>query len=206
MNYRPSEVRFSRSRRAGGRVLNEIEARTDAAGLSVATWAPGDGVKRYRFFRRGADGSVHADYHQGHELFTARGRKEALAFLAGHHHTDNRARGTIRRNRAAGRTRTPRATAPVDRIAADELLLFTQNTGELYAQRQAIETNLRKKMAKRTYQHAKAVTLWMYWMESGAKRYAKEMGDGRAWHAMFPAPTRRAAAEEAATQFENGTL
>ena len=87
------------------------------------------------------------------------------------------------------------------------MLLYTQNTGELYPQRQAIEANLRKKMAKGTYQPTKAVTIWMYWMESGAKRYAKEMGDGRAWHAACSRPPpRRLAADQAATAFEQGVL
>ena len=46
-------------------------------GLYVATWTPGDGLRRYRFFDRPSD------YDEGHEIFTALGRKEALAFLFG---------------------------------------------------------------------------------------------------------------------------
>lgn len=61
------------------RPLNEIEQAAVTAGLSVATWAPGDGVTRYRFFK--STGSPYADYHQGNALYTANGRKDAMAFI-----------------------------------------------------------------------------------------------------------------------------
>lgn len=59
---------------------NQVEAAARAAGLSVATWAPGDGVIRYRFFLA-KRGEVHADYHQGDGIYTALGRKDALNFV-----------------------------------------------------------------------------------------------------------------------------
>jgi len=61
------------------RPLNEMENAASLVGLTVTTWAPGDGVTRYRFFKAG--GSRYADYHQGGALYTALGRKEAIAFI-----------------------------------------------------------------------------------------------------------------------------
>lgn len=52
----------------------------EQAGLQVKTWAPGDGMKRYRF----APASLEDwNYFKGGELFTAIGRKEALTFVQG---------------------------------------------------------------------------------------------------------------------------
>lgn len=59
---------------------NQMETAARAVGLLVTTWAPGDGVTRYRFFRA-TRGARHADYHQGGALYTAMGRKDAMNFL-----------------------------------------------------------------------------------------------------------------------------
>lgn len=61
---------------------------TEAArlGVYVATWSPGDGATRYRFFREGTrtrEGEWVADYNQGDDIFTALGRGEALVWLRG---------------------------------------------------------------------------------------------------------------------------
>lgn len=62
------------------RKLNDVEQAAANVGLVVGTWAPGDGVTRYRFFL--SDGkSSYGDYHQGDPLYTALGRKDALTFL-----------------------------------------------------------------------------------------------------------------------------
>jgi hypothetical protein len=50
-------------------------------GLAYATWTPGDGATRYRFFEA-APGEL-VDYHQGHEVYTALGAKEAHVFMSG---------------------------------------------------------------------------------------------------------------------------
>jgi hypothetical protein len=62
------------------RPQNEMERGAALVGLLVTTWAPGDGLTRYRFFA--ADGkSRYADYNQGGALYTANGRKEAISFI-----------------------------------------------------------------------------------------------------------------------------
>jgi hypothetical protein len=63
------------------RSLNAMEQAANAVGLAFGTWAPGDGQTRYRFFVK-SKGSPYADYHQGDGLYTALGRKDALAFIA----------------------------------------------------------------------------------------------------------------------------
>lgn len=46
-------------------------------GLFIDTYSPGDGITRYRFF------TEPKDYFSDNGLFTALGRKEALAFARG---------------------------------------------------------------------------------------------------------------------------
>lgn len=56
----------------------EIEESASALGIHVATWSPGDGLTRYRFFRTARD------YFSDDGLFTALGAKEAGVFLRGY--------------------------------------------------------------------------------------------------------------------------
>jgi len=94
--------------------------------------------------------------------------------------------------------------AELDRDAARELELFTENDANLYRQQYTpILKNLATKKARGVYDHDKAVKLFMYLMESGARKYAREYGGpGAVWHEMFNVPTRRAAAEVFAKSFE----
>lgn len=79
----------------------------------------------------------------------------------------------------------------VDHPAAHELFLFIENDGDLYRQQyQPILKNLVTKQAKGVYDKDKAIKLWMYLVELGAKKYVREYGSG-AWHEMFNVPTRR---------------
>jgi len=95
----------------------------------------------------------------------------------------------------------------VDDTAAAELELYIANDGELYRQQaHPILKNLANKMANGTYDHEKAVKLYMYLMESGAKKYAREFANGKSdpteWHRMFNVATRESAARMFATAFE----
>lgn len=94
--------------------------------------------------------------------------------------------------------------AEVDKDAAHELELYIENDAQLYrSQYTPINKNLATKMARGTYDRSKAVKLFMYLMESGAKKYAREFGGpGDNWSQMFNVPTRRAAAERFADSFE----
>ena len=49
-------------------------------GLRMATYSPGDGVTRYRFFHAGPG---EAEYNSLSWLYTALGAKEAMIFLKG---------------------------------------------------------------------------------------------------------------------------
>jgi len=57
------------------RKLNQIEQAAAEVGLYVTTWAPGDGVTRYRFHRGPAD------YNDGSGIYTALGRADAMNFI-----------------------------------------------------------------------------------------------------------------------------
>jgi hypothetical protein len=86
---------------------------------------------------------------------------------------------------------------------AAELKMFTENDGEIYrGQTTSILKNLATKMVKGVYDPDKAVDLFMYLAESGAKKYAKEFGGSAAWHDMFPVDVRRIAAKEWRDEFE----
>jgi hypothetical protein len=92
----------------------------------------------------------------------------------------------------------------VDTVSARELELYTENDADLYRQQYSpINKNLATRKARGIYKHDLAVKLFMYLMESGAKKYAKEFGGpGANWSEMFNVPTRRAAAERFASYFE----
>lgn len=73
---RPPARRDSPARRAAPvRQLNAMERAASLFGLYVTTWAPGDGLTRYRFHTKPAD------YSDGTAIYTANGRGEALKFL-----------------------------------------------------------------------------------------------------------------------------
>ena len=81
-----------------------------------------------------------------------------------------------------------------------ELEQYAVNEAALYPQRQSIEKSLATKKARGEYKHALAVKAFGYFVEAGAKKYAKEFGG--TWHKMFDVPTRRAVAENLTTSFE----
>jgi hypothetical protein len=95
-----------------------------------------------------------------------------------------------------------RSTASADADAAKELSLFIENDGDLYRQQwQPILKNLANKRAQGKYDREKAIKLFMYLMESGAKKYAKDFGG--TWNVLFNVPTRREAAKEFTLNFEH---
>lgn len=90
----------------------------------------------------------------------------------------------------------------MDQSAAYELSLYIENNGDLYRQQgEPILRNLANKAAQGKYDHAKAVKLYMYLMDNGAKKYAKEYRTDE-WNRIFSVPTRRWAAEQFAIGFE----
>lgn len=85
---------------------------------------------------------------------------------------------------------------------ATELKLFCENDGQLYrSQKQPIEKNLLKKIAKGTFDRKKSVIAWGHLATSCAQKYAKEFGSGQPWHKMFSTADRRAVAQEFADEF-----
>jgi len=91
--------------------------------------------------------------------------------------------------------RMPRARQPVDDAAVRELVLYITNDGELY-RRQVIPIidNLRKKIKRNVYDADKAVKLWKYLADAGAKKYTQEFGTPDAM--IFSPATREAVAVE----------
>jgi hypothetical protein len=101
------------------------------------------------------------------------------------------------------RTVSKNPGGPLDTHAAKELELFVENDADLYRQQYTpINKNLITKMARGVYNHAGAVKLFGYLMESGAKKYAKQYSGGSDWHQIFSPATRKAVAEVFAKHFE----
>lgn len=96
------------------------------------------------------------------------------------------------------------ASGPADADAARELELYIVNDGELYRQQhEPIIRNLQKKRAKGTYDRDKAVTLFMYLVENGAKKYLREFGTGGRIDRVFNRNTRLLVARELRDTFEH---
>lgn len=106
------------------------------------------------------------------------------------------------RGLSRARRRNPRG-GEGDPTAARELELFIENSAQLYRQQLIpILKNLWRKMQKGTYDHTKAVKLWTYLADRGAKLYAREIaGDPASWPTMFTPATRRITAASLADTY-----
>lgn len=88
----------------------------------------------------------------------------------------------------------------IDNEAARELILYAENTSELYERQQlTIMANLARKMKRGQYDAEKAAKLWGYMMDEAARMYCREFCENSArYYDVFNAATRR----EAARQYE----
>lgn len=97
-------------------------------------------------------------------------------------------------------TQRKNPASDIDHHAATELKLYIENDAQLYRQRkQPIELNLSKKWKKGTYDEALAAKVYMYLVDDGAKKYAKEFGG--TWNKTFTPATRREVARQFAEEF-----
>lgn len=89
--------------------------------------------------------------------------------------------------------------------AARELSLYIENEYDLVgapnSQGKAIEKNLLRKIKNGSFDLALSEKAWMYLMETGAKKYAKEYASPGDWSKMFNKPTRELVAHEFAVTF-----
>lgn len=96
----------------------------------------------------------------------------------------------------------PRRGSPPNMGDARELFLFIENDADLYRQQyMPIMLNLAHKVKAGKYDKVKAVKLWGYLAESGAKKYAREFGTASEWAQTFPPATRKAVAAMLARKF-----
>lgn len=83
--------------------------------------------------------------------------------------------------------------------AARELALYAVNTGELYARRaRPIIDCLARKVARGTYDAAKAPIIWRHFADDAARAYSREFGSGER---LFSVATRALAATEIADHY-----
>lgn len=109
--------------------------------------------------------------------------------------------------RHGGLTMNARApSAPADTHAADELVLFIENTADLSldgpaGQGHSVLLNALRKWRKGTYDPVQAQKLFGYLSESGARRYAQEMHSSLPWNEHFSPATRREVARQLEDSF-----
>jgi hypothetical protein len=96
------------------------------------------------------------------------------------------------------------ASGPMDETAARGLQLYIENDADLYHQQFVpIVKNLMQRRAKGTYDPVKAIKLFMYLMDNGARKYVKEFGSsGQKIDSMFNRATRLEAARNFRDSFE----
>lgn len=111
--------------------------------------------------------------------------------------------GVVAMGAKKGLASNPRGTT-VDSDAARELDIYIDNDSRFSPMGdgigRAVLNNLKKKMAKGTYNHALAPKAWMYVVDSAARAYVREIGGvrGQPTHEVFNAATRRKVASDMA--------
>jgi len=89
-------------------------------------------------------------------------------------------------------------------IEKTELSLFIDNDRDLYTRKKIpIYKNLTKKMKKDQYDEKLAPKAFKYFVEEGAKKYAKEFAQPADWNTIFDKATRDSLAEDYARGFED---
>lgn len=78
-----------------------------------------------------------------------------------------------------------------------ELLLYADNTSEIYPMKQQIIKNMKKKIEKGVYDPEAAIQGWMHWVDNAAKMYAKEFLT-EPYHQIFTKDVRMNVAREVA--------
>lgn len=87
---------------------------------------------------------------------------------------------------------------------ARELLLYCENDGDIYRRSvQPITQQLKKRVAKGTYDHEKSKKAWLFVAETCAKKYVTEFGGDLPWHKMFSTADRREVATAFAESFRD---
>jgi hypothetical protein len=104
--------------------------------------------------------------------------------------------------RVLGKRGPTKHREPVDDHAATELELYIENDYELVGKDNSlgknIEAMLAKKVKRGTFEVLPSIKAWMYLIDAGAKKYAKEFGSSeREWPKLFNKATR----EKVATRF-----
>jgi len=91
-----------------------------------------------------------------------------------------------------------------DEHAETELRLFIDNDSQLYRSRFVpIVKNLIRKKKSGKYDSKLAVKGFMYLVDDGAKKYAKEFDSPQNWNKMFPKSLRLKVAQQLVDDFED---
>ncbi len=88
-------------------------------------------------------------------------------------------------------------------IGSNELVLYADNTGELYPLKQAILKSLAIKKRKGVYQVELGVRAWKRFADESARRYVKEIKPGEVWNRAFTPEDRKEAAKDWEERFRD---
>lgn len=86
-------------------------------------------------------------------------------------------------------------------LGSNELILYADNTAELYPMKKAIQLNLAKKKRRSNYERESGVRAWKHFANASAKRYVKELKLDESWNRAFTATDRADAAKEWEARF-----
>jgi hypothetical protein len=111
-----------------------------------------------------------------------------------------------RKGTSPAKAKSPgRASPPADPAAARELYLVIENNWPDLHTRQEVPIwlNLLRKQKRGTYDRDKAIKLFMYLVDEGARRYNKDFGDGKGIPSYFNKNTRLEVAKDLRDRFED---
>jgi hypothetical protein len=91
-------------------------------------------------------------------------------------------------------------TAAVDEDVLEDLELYMDNEASLHNQRNSIIANVKRKIESGKYDENLSPKLWLYWVESGVKAYAKEFSVNP--KAQFPMELKKALAERFSKHYD----
>lgn len=118
-------------------------------------------------------------------------------------HMDSISMSSIKSEGELDEAELSEAGGEIDEDMLRDLEITMDSDSSIYNQKMSIIKNIQRKMKSGKYDHSLAPKLWAYWVESGAKSYAKDMGSATNWSKLFPKPLRDKLAEQLADQYRD---
>jgi hypothetical protein len=118
--------------------------------------------------RHGSTGEIVTDPQVAKAIAVSEGHKADVAKLA---------RASHRSNPGPKHMAQHHRFTPIDEQKVEALILFADNTGELYEEKKRLIAKMAEWMAEGRYDAARAPKLWAGWVAKAARMYAREFPD-----------------------------